>query len=181
MAVNPVCSDYARYESRLATFKTWSKQMYPDVESLAKAGFIYTGTGDVTSCYWCGVTLEDWEKSDNAWMEHRWWSPKCFYLTCDKLKEFIAMGCLPDCHRLLNKTTNKFSSCFGCPARRQWAFWTRDEYSTLPCLPDCPRQKRCMMCAQRRREWANPDIFQGCLFLGRIYVNRIKGHDIRTK
>ena len=128
MAVNPVCSDYALYESRLATFETWPKQINPDAESLAKAGFMYTGTGDETTCFCCGVRLEQWGTRYNAWMEHQWYSPRCSFLNSEvdyKLKEFKSMGCLPDCHRLLHNTTNNFGLCLRCPARRQWAFWIR--------------------------------------------------------
>ena len=71
---------YRYYEKRLETFETWPKQMVPDKYALAKSGFVYTGQGDKVKCFQCGVGVNDWERTDDPWTEHRKWSSNCEYL-----------------------------------------------------------------------------------------------------
>jgi len=68
------------YQRRLNTFEEWPKQMIPDKYSLAKSGFVYAVQGDKVRCYQCGVGINRWERTDNAWTEHKKWSPNCEYL-----------------------------------------------------------------------------------------------------
>jgi len=73
-------TQYKYYEQRLKTYEDWPKQMIPDKYSLAKSGFIYTGQGDKLRCFQCGVGVNQWERTDDAWKEHHKWSPNCDYL-----------------------------------------------------------------------------------------------------
>jgi hypothetical protein len=68
------------YEDRLQSFEHWSKQISPDKFTLASAGFIYTGEGDVVRCFGCNIRVSQWEKTDNPWTEHLKWSPDCVFL-----------------------------------------------------------------------------------------------------
>ena len=68
------------YEDRLSTFDDWPKFMNPRPSSLARAGFIYTGRSDKVKCFECGVTLCNWEPSDEPISEHIRWSSMCKYI-----------------------------------------------------------------------------------------------------
>ena len=78
--------DYADETKRLNTFFTWPQTAYIKPFELAKAGFIYSGTGDAVKCYKCGVSLRNWEPNDNAWAEHEKWSPNC-KLVIERIQE----------------------------------------------------------------------------------------------
>lgn len=72
--------DLANYYARYRTFAKWPKQMVPGAQELAQAGFYYTVQGDITVCFFCGCAVYNWELVDNAFEEHRRWSPCCKYL-----------------------------------------------------------------------------------------------------
>lgn len=76
----PCHKHLANFYVRLRTFSKWPKQMRPSAEELTQAGFSYRFEGDVTSCFFCGVTVHNWEEDDNAFVEHKKWSPTCKYL-----------------------------------------------------------------------------------------------------
>lgn len=76
----PCNTHLANYYARLRSFNKWPKQMVPGPQELAQAGFYYTVEGDITACFHCGVTVHNWELVDNAFEEHRRWSPCCKYL-----------------------------------------------------------------------------------------------------
>ena len=68
------------YEDRLTTFEHWSKQIQPDKYRLAKAGFYYMGEIDKVVCFSCGITLREWEQTDDPLVEHYKWSKNCVFL-----------------------------------------------------------------------------------------------------
>jgi hypothetical protein len=72
--------DMMMYEDRLQSFKQWPKQILPDKYNLARAGFIYTGEGDIVQCFGCSIRVSQWEKTDFPWAEHLKWSPDCVFL-----------------------------------------------------------------------------------------------------
>jgi hypothetical protein len=47
------------------------------------------GKGDQTVCFHCGGGLKDWEETDDPWVEHAMWFPKCVYIVLNKGQEFI--------------------------------------------------------------------------------------------
>ena len=65
---------------RLKTFLMWPKFLRPRPAELAEAGFFYRGQSDIVQCFNCGIRLKDWEGKDNAYDEHRRWSPFCDYI-----------------------------------------------------------------------------------------------------
>lgn len=75
----PKFPDFTDCEKRLASFKTWPKYLRPCPQALANSGFVYTGKSDLVYCFACGITIKDWEPSDNPWTEHFRHSVLCFY------------------------------------------------------------------------------------------------------
>lgn len=88
-AKGPAYPEYASYDARLRTFESWPKSMPQTKESLADAGFYYTGKGDQTLCYHCGGGLKDWEPNDDPWEQHAKWFSKCCYLLIGKGQAYV--------------------------------------------------------------------------------------------
>ena len=84
----------SHYDRRLETFVTYPKQIVPNKNELAHAGFYYSGTADKVICFRCGISLKDWEREDNAMIEHEKWSPNCMYIQMVgiPLKEMDVIG-----------------------------------------------------------------------------------------
>ncbi|KAM9371920.1 baculoviral IAP repeat-containing protein 7 [Phaethornis superciliosus] len=76
-------------EMRLSTFQNWpqSTDMHP--EQLARAGFFYTGQGDVVRCFYCDGGVRNWSFGDDPWREHAKWYPECEFLLQSKGREFV--------------------------------------------------------------------------------------------
>lgn len=71
---------YANFVDRYASFQDWPKFLKgPTKKDLARAGFIYTGTGDIVTCFSCGLYLKDWEPFHDSYKEHLRWSKNCVY------------------------------------------------------------------------------------------------------
>ena len=65
------------YDNGLRTFNGY-KHLFPvEVESLANAGFHYTGIKDRVKCAYCKKEIENWEAYDEPFLEHRRISPNC--------------------------------------------------------------------------------------------------------
>lgn len=77
---DPVHPKFASYDARVRSFESWPKLMSQTKESLADAGFYYTGKDDQTLCYHCGGGLKDWEIDDDPWEQHAVWFSKCQHL-----------------------------------------------------------------------------------------------------
>jgi hypothetical protein len=58
------------------SFDSWPK-LLPNIKKLVSAGFYYTGYKDDVACVSCGVTLCDWDDTDDPWAEHKSASPSC--------------------------------------------------------------------------------------------------------
>jgi hypothetical protein len=65
---------------RLATFATWPNENLPPVDELVRAGFFYTGTKTVVTCFYCSGSLQNWGANDNPMVEHARWFPNCAYI-----------------------------------------------------------------------------------------------------
>ena len=77
----PMYPLYTTCQSRLESYKdNWPKYFHTKPELLAPAGFLYTQMGDAVVCFWCGVVVKHWERSDIPWEEHRRHSPQCGYV-----------------------------------------------------------------------------------------------------
>ncbi|XP_055336723.1 baculoviral IAP repeat-containing protein 3-like [Paramacrobiotus metropolitanus] len=65
-------------EDRLKTFDKWPLA-YVSPQSLAEAGFIYTGAGDEVKCVLCNIVHFNWMMGDQPKFEHRRINPDCAY------------------------------------------------------------------------------------------------------
>ncbi|XP_071627180.1 E3 ubiquitin-protein ligase XIAP-like isoform X2 [Temnothorax longispinosus] len=90
MASGPKHPEYVSYAARLASFDRWPKVVSQTKETLATAGFYYTGSGDQTLCYYCGGELRDWEPEDDPWVKHAKRFEYCPYLILTKGTEFVS-------------------------------------------------------------------------------------------
>lgn len=86
---------YPRYRGtteRLNSYSAWPSQMVQRPEDLVEAGFFYTGHGDCTTCYQCGLEVSQWETEDTPWGEHLRWmkrfNTRCQYMDFIKGKSF---------------------------------------------------------------------------------------------
>jgi hypothetical protein len=79
MCLETISIALANFSERLKTFKNWQGIQSP--EEMAEAGFYYTGKRDVVSCYYCGITIENWLRIDKPISEHLKWSPNCLFAT----------------------------------------------------------------------------------------------------
>jgi len=50
---------------------------------------VLAGKGDQTVCFSCGGGLRDWEETDDPWVEHAAWFPKCMHVVLIKGQAFI--------------------------------------------------------------------------------------------
>ncbi|XP_072376914.1 death-associated inhibitor of apoptosis 1-like isoform X1 [Diabrotica undecimpunctata] len=76
---SPRQEDYSVYENRLASFTNWPNTQVSR-ESLAQAGFIYTGQDDIVICPICKIEGYRWVSGDNPMDDHRVWNPNCPFL-----------------------------------------------------------------------------------------------------
>ena len=79
----------AHLPARMNTFEIWPKSLPIRPQQLAEAGFYYTGTGDRTACFSCGLNICDWEKDDDPWTEHARFHRNCEYLFLKKGHQFV--------------------------------------------------------------------------------------------
>ena len=62
---------YMWYDKRLESFTHWPKLHPMRPESLAGAGFFYTGFSDKVRCFSCDITLHQWEVFDSTLEQHK--------------------------------------------------------------------------------------------------------------
>ena len=75
-ACNPA---YIEIPRRHASFATWPSENMPSVDDLVRAGFFYTGTKTIVTCFYCNGSLQNWGANDNPMIEHARWFPNCAY------------------------------------------------------------------------------------------------------
>ncbi|CAF4301553.1 unnamed protein product, partial [Adineta steineri] len=73
-------SSYREITKRYASFSTWTNENTPSVDDLVNAGFFYTGTKTVVTCFYCNGSLQNWGAKDNPMIEHARWFPHCAYV-----------------------------------------------------------------------------------------------------
>ena len=71
--------NYSEMPRREASFETWKAENMPSVEDLVRAGFFYTGTKSIVTCFYCNGSLQNWGAGDNPTIEHARWFPHCAY------------------------------------------------------------------------------------------------------
>ena len=87
IGIAPKHLEYWSTQSRIDSFEVpaWHQQPISQwnthmPESFAKAGLFYTGTSDNVSCFWCGLGLNQWERTDDPFNEHARFKPCCTWL-----------------------------------------------------------------------------------------------------
>jgi len=85
----PQHPSYNTYEARMWSYESWPRSLKQKPDRLSEAGFYYTGKGDQTVCFYCGGGLRDWEETDDPWVEHAAWFPKCMHVVLIKGQAFI--------------------------------------------------------------------------------------------
>jgi hypothetical protein len=75
-ACNPA---YTEIPKRCASYATWPNENLPPVDDLVRAGFFYTGTKTIVTCFYCNGSLQNWVPNDNPMIEHARWFPHCAY------------------------------------------------------------------------------------------------------
>jgi hypothetical protein len=75
-ACNP---NYSEVPKRYASFAAWPNENLPPVDDLVKAGFFFTGTKTIVTCFYCNGSLQNWGANDNPMIEHARWFPHCAY------------------------------------------------------------------------------------------------------
>jgi hypothetical protein len=71
---------YVEIPKRHASFASWpEEQSLPSVDDLVRAGFFYTGTKTIVTCFYCNGSLQNWGPNDNPTVEHSRWFPHCAY------------------------------------------------------------------------------------------------------
>jgi len=70
---------YIEIPKRLTSFATWPHENSPSVDDLVRAGFFYTGTKTIVTCFYCNGSLQNWGANDNPTIEHVRWFPNCAY------------------------------------------------------------------------------------------------------
>ncbi|XP_066186950.1 baculoviral IAP repeat-containing protein 7 isoform X2 [Sylvia atricapilla] len=77
-------------EMRLSTFENWPQNSIMHPEQLARAGFFYTGRGDVVRCFYCDGGVRSWSFGDDPWREHAKWYPECEFVLHSRGREFVS-------------------------------------------------------------------------------------------
>ncbi|XP_052809741.1 baculoviral IAP repeat-containing protein 7-like isoform X2 [Mya arenaria] len=93
--------EFESYNTRLATFDRWPREVSQRPIQLAEAGLYYTGVTDHVRCFACDGGLRNWEEGEDPWIEHCRWFPACPFVRGTKGDEFIALI------QTINKEENK--------------------------------------------------------------------------
>lgn len=88
-SVKPAHPSFSSYESRLSTYSSWPANVGLNPPVLSDAGFYFTGSEDKVICFHCGGGLNNWEPTDDPWIEHALWFSKCTFLLLRKGQEFV--------------------------------------------------------------------------------------------
>lgn len=72
-------TNYIEIPRRYASFATWPSENAPSADDLVRAGFFYTGTRTIVTCFYCNGSLQNWGANDNPMIEHARWFPHCAY------------------------------------------------------------------------------------------------------
>lgn len=71
---------YREIPKRYASFVAWSEEDAPSVDDFVQAGFFYTGTKKIVTCFYCNGSLQNWSRNDDPRIEHARWYPHCSYI-----------------------------------------------------------------------------------------------------
>ena len=73
--------NYEKLEDRMKTFNIPPQWDGPvDYQSMAEAGFVYTGQEDLVYCFSCNIKLDRWSKHMEPLLRHKEESPTCSFM-----------------------------------------------------------------------------------------------------
>ena len=73
--------EMAKFIDRPETFHNkWPVQISQHPNQMVSSGFYYNGYGDTVTCFFCGISIRRWERTDSVNVEHKKHSPDCKYL-----------------------------------------------------------------------------------------------------
>ncbi|MDP0563020.1 MAG: RING-HC finger protein [Candidatus Endonucleobacter sp. (ex Gigantidas childressi)] len=81
--------EFTTYEARLSSYVNWPRQDKQAPESLADAGYFYTGVEDIVRCFCCDLGMAEWSGNERPWQEHARHSSYCWFLKRSKGQEYI--------------------------------------------------------------------------------------------
>ncbi|KAK3585136.1 hypothetical protein CHS0354_034265 [Potamilus streckersoni] len=85
----PRSPSYQSFGARVSSFAKFPNYNDINIQDIANAGFYYTGVDDMVRCYWCDLSLKEWEFGDDPYIEHAKYVPDCNHLMTTKGKQFI--------------------------------------------------------------------------------------------
>ena len=95
----------ASLRNRVQSFQDWPDQVSIRIWRLVRSGFFYWGQGDTVVCFHCGVTVFNWDKSQDVDKEHRKYNENCIYWKMVCSPNEVARMEVPAflCHNLQSK------------------------------------------------------------------------------
>jgi hypothetical protein len=76
----PTDNESGNISARIQSFCEWSSTNTVNIFALARAGFQYTGRGDVVECFKCNGTLKEWVQEDDPLDAHNQYYPNCEFV-----------------------------------------------------------------------------------------------------
>ena len=79
---NTLYPQYQIYEHRYNSFidRSWPISLHQNEVKMAKAGFFYSGNGDIVICAFCGLYLYRWLPKDEPFAEHKKFNKNCKFV-----------------------------------------------------------------------------------------------------
>ncbi|XP_067657207.1 baculoviral IAP repeat-containing protein 3-like [Haliotis asinina] len=73
--------EYVSVVKRVSSFVGWPlKGELHSSQNMSMAGFFYTGSADRVRCFYCSLSLRDWDVDDNPFSAHKQYSVHCDYI-----------------------------------------------------------------------------------------------------
>lgn len=78
--MSPTYPLYENFMSRVHSFATWPEAIPIRAAEMAKAGFFYTRVNDTVKCFYCNLTMSNWQSHDVPSQQHAFRQINCRYL-----------------------------------------------------------------------------------------------------
>ncbi|KAM4664059.1 E3 ubiquitin-protein ligase XIAP isoform 2-T3 [Discoglossus pictus] len=78
--------DFSGEATRITSYANFPSSCPVSAQTLARAGFYYTGQGDRVKCFSCKGIVEGWQHGDTAIGKHRKISPNCSFINAFNLR-----------------------------------------------------------------------------------------------
>lgn len=88
---NPQYVEYTTVGIRASSFSGFPIGSGKTPKEFAIGGFYYRGFGDRTTCFQCGISLQNWSADDDVFVEHARHNPLCQYIRQLKGDDFVKL------------------------------------------------------------------------------------------